>query len=283
VSTQKISSSSIFFSLLALLTISLTISVNYAAAESEDPEYNFTVLTGDDLINNPLTTQILQKIELAKQWLAEQVEKQRQAEEYQSYLDEQRLIAKQQLQKALDQMNKKYQDYTPKSSFETFLSKIDPSVHDIFWGQFEFQQQKVQAGRDAMSAVYANGGSLEEAREAFFQKAATKRTEIIEVNNNLNIKYGFADPIVQQTFDKFGKLPRSDDPETEINFVSKVNEPISEILVAKSKSTLQINFEKYYLEDKCLKWELKLQKFLDRGFIHINLAKKAAMCDIYFQ
>ncbi len=201
---QNKRSSSVSFSFLALLTISLAISVNYATAES-DPEYDFTVLTGDELINNPLASQILQNIELAKQRIAEQLEKQKLAEEYQRYLDEQRLIAKQLVQNDLDRMNKKYENHTPKASFETFLSRIDPSVHDIFWGQFEFQQQKAQAGRDAMMAVYENGGSLEEARQAYFQKAATKQTEIIEVNKNLNIKYGFADPTIQQNFDEFGK------------------------------------------------------------------------------
>jgi len=282
VGTQNKRSSSISFSFLALLTISLAISVNYATAESENPEYDFTVLTGDELINNPLASQILQNIELAKQRIAEQLEKQKLAEEYQRYLDEQRLIAKQLVQNDLDRMNKKYENHTPKGSFETFLSRIDPSVHDIFWGQFEFQQQKAQAGRDAMMEVYENGGSLEEARQAYFQKAATKQTEIIEVNKNLNIKYGFADPTVQQNFDEFGKLPRSEEPETEINFVSEVNEPVSEILVAKSKPTFQINFEKSHSGDKCLKWELKAQKFLAKGkWIPSGIAKKVIACSVH--
>ncbi len=280
--TQNKRSTSVSFSFLAILTISLAISVNYAAAESEGTEYDFTVLTGDELINNPLASQILQNIELAKQRIAEQLEKQKLAEEYQRYLDEQRLIAKQLVQNDLDRMNKKYESRPPKASFETFLSRIDSSVHDIFWGQFEFQQQKAQAGRDAMMAVYENGGSLEEARQAYFQKAATKQTEIIEVNKNLNIKYGFADPIIQQNFDEFGKLPRSEEPETEINFVSDVNEPISEILVAKSKPTFQINFEKNHSSDKCLKWELKAQKFLAKGkWIPPGIAKKVIACSVH--
>ena len=280
--TQNKRSTSVSFSFLALLTISLAISVNYATAESENPEYDFTVLTGDELINNPLASQILQNIELAKQRIAEQLEKQKLAEEYQRYLDEQRLIAKQLVQNDLDRMNKKYENHTPKASFETFLSRIDSSVHDIFWGQFEFQQQKAQAGRDAMMAVYENGGSLEEARQAYFQKAATKQTEIIEVNKNLNIKYGFADPTIQQNFDEFGKLPRSEEPETEINFVSDVNEPVSEILVAKSKPTFQINFEKSHSGDKCLKWELKAQKFLAKGkWVPFGIAKKVIACNVH--
>jgi len=76
VSTQNKRSTSVSFSFLALLTISLAISVNYATAESEGTEYDFTVLAGDELINHPLASQILQNIELAKQRIAEQLEKQ---------------------------------------------------------------------------------------------------------------------------------------------------------------------------------------------------------------
>ena len=37
------------------------------------------------------------------------------------------------------------------------------------------------------------------------------RVEMIQLNQELNIKYGFADIDVQKNFDKFGKLPRTDD------------------------------------------------------------------------
>ena len=261
------------------MTISLAISVNYATAESENPEYDFTVLTGDELINSPLASQILQNIELAKQRMAELQEKQRQAEEYQRYLDEQRLIAKQLVQNDLDRMNKKYEGHTPRASFETFLSRVDSSVHDIFWGQFEFQQQKVQAGRAAMMAVYENGGSLEEARQAYFEKAATTRTQIIEVNKNLNIQYGFADTATQQNFDDFGKLPRSEESSQPTEPVSETDKPIPEIEETETEST-QINFVKNHSNDKCLKWELKAQKFMEmRKFVPHGIAKKVIACN----
>ena len=278
-STQNKRSSSVSFSFLALLTISLTISVNYATAESEGTEYDFTVLTGDELINSPLASQILQNIELAKQRMAELQEKQRQAEEYQRYLDEQRLIAKQLVQNDLDRMNKKYEDHTPRASFETFLSRIDSSVHDIFWGQFEFQQQKAQAGRDAMMAVYENGGSLEEARQAYFQKAATKQTEIIEVNKNLNIQFGLADAETQAQFDEFGKLPRSDSEPPIIN-----DENIDEETVPPEVDTPEIIIhdepKTKHFDKKCEKWNSKVQKFLDKGKgIPPGIAKKVLACN----
>ena len=283
-STQNKRSSSVSFSFLALLIISLTISVNYAIAESEDPEYDFTVLTGDELINSPLASQILQNIELAKQRMAELQEKQRQAEEYQIFLDEQRRIAKQLVQNDLDRMNKKYEDHTPKASFETFLSRIDSSVHDIFWGQFNYQQQKAQAGRDAMKAVLDGGGSLQEARQAYFQKAATTRTEIIEVNKNLNIQFGLADAETQVQFDEFGKLPRSDSEPPIIN-----DDNIDEEMVPHEVDTPEVDTPEIIIHDepktkhfdkKCEKWNLKVQKFLNKGKgIPPGIAKKVLACN----
>ena len=253
-------------------------------AESGGTEYDFTVLTGDELINSPLASQILQNIELAKQRMAELQEKQRQAEEYQRYLDEQRLIAKQLLQNDLDRMNKKYENHTPKASFETFLSRIDSSVHDIFWGQFEFQQQKAQAGRDAMKAVLDSGGSLQEARQAYFQKAATTRTEIIEVNKNLNIQFGLADAETQVQFDVFGKLPRSDSEPPIIN-----DENIDEETVPPEVDTPEVDTPEIIIHDepktkhfdtKCEKWNLKVQKFLNKGKgIPPGIAKKVLACN----
>ena len=246
------------------MTISLAISVNYAAAESEGTEYNFTVLTGDELINNPLASQILQNIELAKQRLAEQQEKQRLAEEYQIFLDEQRSIVQQLLQNDLDRMNNDYAEFTPKASFESFLTGIDSTVHDIFWGQFNYQQQKAQAGQEAMKAVLDSGGSLEEARQAYFQKAATTQTEIIEVNKNLNIKYGFADAETQVQFDEFGKLPRSDSESSIINDDNTDEEMVSPE-VNTPKIIVHDEPKTKHFDKKCEKWNLKAQKFLNKG------------------
>ncbi len=192
---------------LALLVLPFTVSDIFA--EEEIANYDFRVLVGDDLINNPLAAQILKNIELAKQRLAEQQERQRQIQEHQIFVEKQRQIAKQLLQEDLDRMFKKYEPYTPRNSFTTFLdNKIDPAVHGIYWGQFNYQQQKVEAGRAAMQAVLANGGNMQEARQAYFDAAATTRAEIIQVNEDLNIKFGYADQNTQDYFDANGKLPR---------------------------------------------------------------------------
>jgi len=207
VKIQK-NSKNITFLIPFLALLILPFSVSNIFAEEEITNYDFRVISGDELLNNPLAAQILKNIELAKQRVAEQQERQRQIQEHQIFVDKQRQIANQLLQEDLDRMFKKYEPYTPRNSFTTFLTKIDSTVHDIYWGQFNYQQQKVEAGRAAMQAVLANGGGMQEARQAYFDAAATTRAEIIQVNEDLNIKYGFAVQTIQDNFDANGKLPR---------------------------------------------------------------------------
>jgi len=61
-----------------------------------------------------------------------------------------------------------------------------------------------------MNEILQNGGTYQEARQAYFKIASTTRVELIQVNQDLNIKYGFADSEVQKAFDKYGKLPRTE-------------------------------------------------------------------------
>ena len=107
-------------------------------------------------------------------------------------------------------MNNDYQDFTPKASFAKFVSKTPSKTHDVFWGMFDYQRMKVKAAQNAMKDVLDNGGSFKEAREAYYKAAATKRVDLIEASKELNIQFGLADTNIQNTFDKYGKLPRTE-------------------------------------------------------------------------
>ena len=107
-------------------------------------------------------------------------------------------------------MNDKYKDHTPKASFTSFVSSKPIDTQNVYWDMFNFQQQKVSEARKAMKTVLDNGGSLQEAREAYHNAGAIKRVQLIDITKDLNIKHGLADNTVQSTFDKYGKLPRYD-------------------------------------------------------------------------
>jgi len=94
--------------------------------------------------------------------------------------------------------------------FWPILSGVNGTYHGVFWGQFNYMDNKVQLARNAMNDVLQNGGSYQEARQVYFKYASITRVEMIQVNQDLNVQYGFADSNIQKQFDRFGKLPRTE-------------------------------------------------------------------------
>ena len=119
-------------------------------------------------------------------------------------------VAQERLSERLDAFMLKYQDKMPKAAFASFVEKKPDYIHGVFWGMFDYMQNKVDSARGAMKQVLDNGGSLSEARNAYFSHAETKRVQLIQVVEDLNVEHGLADKSVQDTFDEFGKLPRTE-------------------------------------------------------------------------
>jgi hypothetical protein len=119
-------------------------------------------------------------------------------------------MAQQRLDEKLDAFIEKYRDVMPKAAYTKFVEKKPDYIQGVFWGMFDYMQGKVDSARAAMKAVLDNGGSLKEARDAYFEHASAKRVQLIQAVKDLNIQHGFADKSVQDIFDKNGKLPRSD-------------------------------------------------------------------------
>jgi len=70
-------------------------------------------------------------------------------------------------------------------------------------------QEKVHNARDAMNEVIKNGGTRQEALQAYSDAAAIHKTQLVSINKDLNIKYNLADEKVQSLFNKDGKLNKT--------------------------------------------------------------------------
>ncbi|MGI0102103.1 MAG: hypothetical protein ACREA7_05855 [Nitrosotalea sp.] len=99
-----------------------------------------------------------------------------------------------------------FSPFTPQNAYTTFASQLNQTVQAIFWGQFNYTEQQTNAGLAAMNQILQNGGSSDQARNAFIQNASTSRSNITTVNNNLNVQYGNANSTVQSEFDQYGDL-----------------------------------------------------------------------------
>ena len=198
---------STLLSIILLSSISANESIQVFAQTADN---KFTVRNADQISKDPFAKSLLEKIELMKKRLAAVEEAKKKQQEHQKFIDKQRELVKQKLAQDISRMHDKYKDNTPKAAFTSFVSSKPIETHNVYWDMFNYQQQKVMDARKAMKIVLKNGGSLQEARNAYHSEAAIKRVTLIDMTKNLNVKYGLADEKVQSSFDKYGKLPRYD-------------------------------------------------------------------------
>jgi len=128
--------------------------------------------------------------------------------------------------------------------------------------------EKVKIAKAAHQAVINQGGTYQEALQEYVKYASMPRAEMITLNQELNIKYGFADASIQKDFDKFGKLPRTDN-ESSINenipILINDNPSTNEKLVDDAETDRTFNVSHAKSDKKCEKWNTKAQKFISKG------------------
>ena len=168
-----------------------------------------TILATDAIKNNPTEMKILENIELFKQRYAAMQQKQQIVDQQNQFIEQQRKIANAYLQNDLAGMNNGNDLTNPKNAYAGFVTHVDNSAQGIFWDQFNFMQEKIQNARNAMNQVLRNGGTMQEALQAYDNEAAVHKDQLVSINKDLNVKYNLADTKVQNLFNKDGKLNRN--------------------------------------------------------------------------
>ncbi|HET6458449.1 MAG TPA: hypothetical protein VFG24_06190 [Nitrosopumilaceae archaeon] len=165
-------------------------------------------ITGDAIKNNPMAQKILLEIEYSKKQIAQLQKNQKEAEINKKLIDQQRLIVALLEKQALQIMEINNLPHTPTVAFRTFVSTVNNTkIQNVFWGEFNFTSQRIDAGHVAMKKILDNGGTWQEAIIAFTKYAAIKHSELIQVNAKLNIQNGLATSGIQKNFNEKGMLP----------------------------------------------------------------------------
>jgi hypothetical protein len=150
----------------------------------------FKVVTADKMKEDPIALKILQNIEESKQQEAKRLQRLQEIREQEKFLDEQRQIANQNLLNDLGVWFEQLDPFNPRNAFSSFVTQMDATVQTIYWAQFNFTETKTKEGLAALQAVLESGGTQQEARKAFYEKAATPRDELLKINNDFNSSYG---------------------------------------------------------------------------------------------
>jgi len=173
-------------SLVMLLSVT-----SYSVSAEEDPvnvseweEYD-----KDKILNDPFAQRLLEYIELSKQRIAELENQERVQTEHEKFIEQQRQIANAQLQEELDRMNKKHADKTPRAAFAKFVSQYPKEYHDYYWSLFNYMYSKVEIAREHRDQILANGGSIQQALQAFNEDASITRAERIQFSLDMVDKY----------------------------------------------------------------------------------------------
>lgn len=204
---SKINSRSFYLLIAGIIAISL-VQTSYAQLELEEQ-----VTISDNILNDPIAQDILKKIEQTRKAIADLEQKEFEENQAQENLQKMRDLSVERLNQDLKEWERLWEKHSSRNAFDSFVSKKPSYVQGVFWDQFEFKEKKVNAGRVAMIQVLNNGGTMEEAKEAYNQAAATRKIELIEMNAQFNIKHNLADVRIQQIFNSTGQYhisPASD-------------------------------------------------------------------------
>ena len=169
---------------------------------------DFKKFEGSEILNNPISQDILAKIELSKKQFmqAKEIEDKRNAQ--QKLIDEQRAIVQESLNQEIHRMEKNYEEFTPKNAFAKYVSNLNTKNHGIFWDQFDYLQAKISIARDARDSVLKQGGTFSDAMKQYITFAKMPKIEMQNIIRELNIKHNLSQKDTQSYFDINGKLPR---------------------------------------------------------------------------
>ena len=158
------------------------------------------------LTQNPIAEILAQQMELAQKQQEALEQRQAEIQKENNLLGEQRKIVNDALQEDLSRLDKDAEFYNPFNAFSRFVSDIDSSVQNIFWGQFNLTQQQHAEAHKAKMEALENQQDSQYAMKIYREKAAVSRDKIIQLNNDLNVRYSNSSNDTQTLFDSQGKL-----------------------------------------------------------------------------
>ena len=194
-----------YFILVCVISVSL-IQNSYAQTQLSSEEQ---ITLSGNLLNDPIAQDILKKIEQTKKMIEELKQKEYEQNQAKENLENIRKLSIERLNQKLDEWERLSEKHSSKNSFDRFVNKKPSWVQGVFWDQFDFKEQKVNAGRTAMNQVLTNGGTMEDARNAYNNAASTPKIELIEMNAQFNVKHNLADYAEQQIFNSAGQIHSS--------------------------------------------------------------------------
>ncbi len=140
--------------------------------------------TAEDFENDPLGLKLYYHYQYLQTQFFEEQKIQLELIEQQQLINEQRALSIQLTNQIIEEENPGAGIYSG-YKYDRFVSNLDDSVRDIIVNQLNYTVNVFYNAQQAMNEVLANGGTLEEARKAYYEKAAISR-ELMEAMTLIN-------------------------------------------------------------------------------------------------
>jgi len=152
---------------------------------AEEPKIEFT--KDVDFEKDPIAAILFKYQQEKAAEIEAKARKLQELKQYQEFLDEKRRLADKSLQEILQVQNPIASDYIDTLYYERFVANLDLSVRDIFLGQLNYTTKIWSDAQLAMNKVLESGGTWQEARQVYFEKAAISQQimEQIILQNNM--------------------------------------------------------------------------------------------------
>jgi len=132
-----------------------------------------------DFENDPITALLYKYRQDMVAKLEHEQKKQQALEEYQKFLEEKRFVAALILNETIAVSKPGGGNYVDGWYYDRFVSQLDKSIKNIIIGQLNYTSKLWEDARNVMNEELAKGGTMEDAKRAYFEKASVTR-EIME-------------------------------------------------------------------------------------------------------
>jgi len=167
---------------------SITLKINGNAIDilsAEEPKIEFS--EDVDFEKDPIAAILFKYQQEKAAEIEANAKKLQELKQYQEFLDEKRRLADKSLQEILELQNPGGSSYIDYWFHDRFVANLDFSVKDIFLVQLNYTTKIWSEAQLAMNKVLESGGTWQEARQAYFEKAAISQQtmEQLILQNNM--------------------------------------------------------------------------------------------------
>lgn len=137
----------------------------------------------EDFAKNPIGFTLFNYYQKLYQKYLEDVKISEQLAEEQVFIEQQKSIAKELRQQAIEEFNPTYGIFSG-YKYDDYIASLNPEIRDVIINQLNFTKNLFEEAQTIREGILLDGGSEEEARQAYLEKIAITK----EILNNYEVK-----------------------------------------------------------------------------------------------